>query len=427
MKKYRWIILIPSAALLMSGCVTSAGKTLSGVKSYVESLSEAQTTSIQEVIPERTIIQRKQLPSHCQFVLAAIVEQMRYHDRAVPEVVFDPAGRHALRDPQLDYNQFELFHIDIGKLTYPKSTKNRSVAELDGIFHFRDVVGRMTSAAFFSQYEIKRSGAIRVLRSNVSTITPTLPRVAAFFVPVDAMRRLQGQLKSFLDFFAAAAAYAVPMRPTAAEIAEKEKLDKLSTWEKMKSGEVQVATEAEYVILVFCMERLAPEADFTVKVMKTDSVVGPSLAHPIYFNDAGWRFAMLGGKAKLDSLMDRFFVFALYQPDPSIFEKPIMLGRFDSVKNYTRGSQTKPAGRIQAPTGGPLSSGQVFLNPGNKGDAKTIQRRMAELGYYHMKVDGAFGRGSRQALQAFRMEAGLGNDGTWDLKTQMRLFQGSGL
>ena len=128
--------------------------------------------------------------------------------------------------------------------------------------------------------------------------------------------------------------------------------------------------------------------------------------------------------------MDRFFVFALYQPRPGAFEKPIMAGRFCSVKDYSLPPAPASPGGVwvetQKSAEGPLGSGQVFLNPANKGDAIAIQRRLAELGHYHMKVDGDFGKGSRRALQSFRAAVGLGNSANWDLETQVRLFQGSG-
>ena len=52
MKKYGWIICVFIAALWMSGCVTSAGKSLSGLQDRLGSLSQANTTVVQEVIPE---------------------------------------------------------------------------------------------------------------------------------------------------------------------------------------------------------------------------------------------------------------------------------------------------------------------------------------------------------------------------------------
>jgi hypothetical protein len=69
----------------------------------------------------------------------------------------------------------------------------------------------------------------------------------------------------------------------------------------------------------------------------------------------------------------------------------------------------------------------ILHHPARYSDAVKIQRRLADLGYYTLKVDGAFGKGSRAALKAFRQNAGLGGDSRWDLTTQKALFRGTGL
>lgn len=55
-----------------------------------------------------------------------------------------------------------------------------------------------------------------------------------------------------------------------------------------------------------------------------------------------------------------------------------------------------------------------------------MQQRLADLGYYESKADGAFGRGSRASLKAFRLSAGLGTDSRRDMITRKALFRGSG-
>ena len=75
----------------------------------------------------------------------------------------------------------------------------------------------------------------------------------------------------------------------------------------------------------------------------------------------------------------------------------------------------------------PIESGSTFLDPRQKSDAKIIQTRLADLGYYNKKIDGDFGAGSKKALKKFRKDNGLGDNSTWDLKTQKILFKNSGL
>ncbi len=64
----------------------------------------------------------------------------------------------------------------------------------------------------------------------------------------------------------------------------------------------------------------------------------------------------------------------------------------------------------------------MLLNPSEPEDAKTIQGRMAELGFYKMAIDGALGRWSRAALRAYKEKNGLKKDKQWDKATLIALF-----
>lgn len=75
---------------------------------------------------------------------------------------------------------------------------------------------------------------------------------------------------------------------------------------------------------------------------------------------------------------------------------------------------------------GDIESGRVALDPRDTEHAKTIQARLAELGFYTMAVDGKFGKGSYAALQACKKALGLNEDLIWDMATQKALFAGSG-
>jgi len=70
----------------------------------------------------------------------------------------------------------------------------------------------------------------------------------------------------------------------------------------------------------------------------------------------------------------------------------------------------------------PVAAGTVLLDPLVSDDAKTIQGRLAVLGFYKMAVDGAWGRGSRAALRAYKGKNGLKEDEQWDKGTQISLF-----
>jgi peptidoglycan hydrolase-like protein with peptidoglycan-binding domain len=87
-------------------------------------------------------------------------------------------------------------------------------------------------------------------------------------------------------------------------------------------------------------------------------------------------------------------------------------------------AKTSQAGQPAAETGqDPVASGSVLLNPSNQQDAKTIQSRLAELGFYKGAIDGMWGKGSQTSLKAFKEKNSLKNPNTWDKETQMLLFK----
>jgi len=70
----------------------------------------------------------------------------------------------------------------------------------------------------------------------------------------------------------------------------------------------------------------------------------------------------------------------------------------------------------------PIASGAVLLNPSVFGDAKAIQSRLAELGFYKMPIDGMWGGNSRAALRFFKEKNSLKCPEQWDKETQVALF-----
>ena len=71
----------------------------------------------------------------------------------------------------------------------------------------------------------------------------------------------------------------------------------------------------------------------------------------------------------------------------------------------------------------PIIAGSVVLNLSLVKDAKIIQKRLADLGYYHSQVDGIWGKGSQIALKRFKEKNGLKNPEKWDPETQSLLFK----
>lgn len=62
------------------------------------------------------------------------------------------------------------------------------------------------------------------------------------------------------------------------------------------------------------------------------------------------------------------------------------------------------------------------MNPLNRADGQRIQQRLAALGYYNGRGEGAWDNAARVALRKFKAANGLGNSETWDASTEAVLF-----
>jgi peptidoglycan hydrolase-like protein with peptidoglycan-binding domain len=84
------------------------------------------------------------------------------------------------------------------------------------------------------------------------------------------------------------------------------------------------------------------------------------------------------------------------------------------TKSSSEGKTEEPAQKVSA-----------LLNPAVPEDARIIQSRLAELGFYDLPIDGIWGKGSRTALMAFKEKNSLGSSDTWDTETQALLLSGT--
>jgi len=62
------------------------------------------------------------------------------------------------------------------------------------------------------------------------------------------------------------------------------------------------------------------------------------------------------------------------------------------------------------------------MNPLNRADGQRIQQRLAALGYYNGRGDGAWDPALRAALRKFKAANGLGNNDDWDASAETVLF-----
>ena len=64
-----------------------------------------------------------------------------------------------------------------------------------------------------------------------------------------------------------------------------------------------------------------------------------------------------------------------------------------------------------------------MLTSGSQGEqVKKLQQRLADLGFYTGKVDGDYGKGTRQAVTVFQSQHGLDADGIAGEKTLKLLY-----
>ncbi len=74
----------------------------------------------------------------------------------------------------------------------------------------------------------------------------------------------------------------------------------------------------------------------------------------------------------------------------------------------------------------PEDNSRVVLTDLTKKDqARRVQQRLIELGYLNGVADGIWGPLSQRALQEFRTTMAIGNDNSWDERTQQQLFSES--
>lgn len=91
------------------------------------------------------------------------------------------------------------------------------------------------------------------------------------------------------------------------------------------------------------------------------------------------------------------------------------------IEPYVRQAKIKQAeGDVQVP-----DRQERLLDTSIHNDAVTIQSRLAELGYYKMKIDGLWGPGSKRALKNFQKANGLESSGEWDMESQRKLLSGT--
>lgn len=376
--------------------------------------------------PKVDSIAADDVPGDVRLVTAAMVQKLRKDQKGIPRVNFDPAGAHYTPETRFNYRGFSVSGISIND-HWAKDTGRKSFdCRVAGTMLFSDTLGRRAVVSFSADYELFRD-RILIRNSLVQPVPPVFPNTRAFIIEGSELQAIVDRRPGFEDFFTGVVSKAHSMTPTAEERRERQELEKLSVFERLRRG-TGIERQPNFMV-VFVMDRLTPDAEIDVVVSRNpnDRV---SMAKPVYRDFDGWRVAVFGGNFAIDH--DVFYAQVLYRPAPGVLPEGndrVMVGLFSSEKNYgVTEASARSIGRAGGgvSTEGPLGLGSYALDPSRRDEASLIQSRLAELGFYRMTVDGLWGPGSRRALEAYQRAVGLNPNGNWDMGTQRRLFSGTG-
>ena len=405
----------------ISGCITTK---------IMQPSEKSIQPAMEITLPDRIFVNNETTPIDIKMVCAAILNKLR-HRSETEFVRFDPGVGQKVQEKTFKYEDFDVILIDITGFEAKILAKNQVQGILEGVFHFEDFVGRRASTYFAAKY-LKTPDGIVINKAGITIIPPVFPRLEAYFIPVEAFNEIQkNKVQGFLELYAFALGNSLDMNPSKEETQAYQAYQNLSIWKKAtakKMGEMELA------VMIFCFDRLSNDARFEVIVSGSGS---KDLVEPEYINKNGWPIAVLGGEFVPDSWGSIFDINAYYTPEGK--NEKLLIGKFSNKKNYNP-KQKQPRMKnylkqevsskqpsIDDQKEGPVESGVIFLDPRHKGDARLIQTRLMDLGYYKKKIDGDFGRGSKNALKNFRKDSGLEDNSTWDLRTQKILFKNSGL
>lgn len=235
-----------------------------------------------------------EVPPDLELATAAIAHELWHGPESERAVIFDPAGRHELREPGFAYQGFTAGRIDY--LKYAAAPQDPTAVEAMGAIQFKDSYQRSASVAFKAVYRLSDEGEITLLESLAEPYSPPNPRVGVIYVPRDTVED------------AGAGIY--------------------DSWEKLFTFAVNNAVgrgasskrPKRYYVFVFCLDRIAPDAKLDVIVSRKQSEKRPtkSIANTDYLDYQGYRVGVAGGKMTLESSKNIFYLNVYYTPGSDV-------------------------------------------------------------------------------------------------------------
>jgi len=403
-KTLRPIIILFICAVFLAGCVSGG----------LKKITRTNKPAMKIVLPDRIFTSSKSTPIEIKMVCAAVINNLRHRGKT-PFVKFSPDAKEQLQEIEFNYEGFDVTNIDITGFEAKQIEKKKTEGILEGVIHFKDFVNRRASTYFATKYN-KTPKGITINKAGITIIPPVFPRLEAYFVPMEAFENNETVAQSYLEMYAFALGNSIDMTPTEEDIQAYQAYQSLPFMKKITAR--SKSKKMKTAVMIFCLDRLSSSSKFDVSVSEGSY---KDIVEPIYINADGWPVTIVSGEFYPDSWNTTFDAKVYYTPPE---QKKILIGKFSNQKDYSKYQVAKNTDSNDA-NQGPIASGSVFLNPSVKKDAKLIQQRLGELGYYNMTVDGAFGKGSKKSLQKFKKENNLNDDSNWDIKTQKELFKGT--
>ncbi len=281
--------------IFLSGCISTADLKNRG---NTINVATPKPIELQKVSPD------------IKLVTAAIVGKMRGRNKKITYTTFDKKGKHYTEE-KFKYQGFNVTDLVITNYSSKEINKKQSLVTLEGVLSFSEPTGRRAGVVFRAKYKLAHK-KITILESAVIPISPKAPEIVTFFVEEEKFSAAAKNLKTFLDYFIFAAENALPMTKG--------------------SGTNLPRSANEYLIMTFCLDRLAPQSQLTMEVTNKPIGMKKVLAKPVYFNESGWRIMMAGGKFKAGMIANKFYVQVYYTASPDVNEKPIKLATYQNMR-----------------------------------------------------------------------------------------------
>ena len=262
-------------------------------------------------VPAMQKISMTDLPPDVKLIVAAFLFKVRGYKPETDKVVFNPAGKHNVSENNFKYKGFSVTAITITGHESILIGENYTKTTLEGLILLKDAFDRSAGLYFATQYTTTKQG-ISIETSRISPMPPDFPRVEAYLVPKSKLDATpKNSLNDYPALYTFALENAVPMT--------------------LKKGEKKKNKEDEYLILIFCKDRLLDDSALVMKVTQLSSMWGKSLIEPIYLNDLGFRFMIGAGKFHTNKSEHAFNISVEYTLNPADNNaRSVIVGDFSS-------------------------------------------------------------------------------------------------